>query len=131
MRLIGVVLGVVFLLASHAAQASRSSSSSFHVFAATGRLLGLSSVRVGVKSFEIGKLGPEAFGLGKILNFGGAGIVTFGPSFSSTLLPGVYGSVGWQPHLFSIFSFRTELMAANHWKGVGTAEVLVGLSANF
>ncbi len=97
----------------------------FHLYGAFGELYAVSSLRIGHKTWELGKLNGRTFGIAKLL-YKGNFYTAFGPVITQNTTPGFYGGVGFETEFMHIFSFRVEANAAASYDNFTYGEILVG-----
>ncbi|MBI2522190.1 MAG: hypothetical protein HYV97_17355 [Bdellovibrio sp.] len=130
MKKLTLIIILTLLITPSYGATTRNQASLGHIFAATGALYGLGSVRLGHHTWEGGLVNSNSLGIVKLLNIGslyfGFGFVAVG----GTEL-GFYASTGVEFWNFSIINFRAEANATTSYKNTAQGELLLGLSCNF
>ena len=110
---------------------TRQNSKIGHIFGAYGLLHNLSSVRIGMKSWEVGLLNTGTLGINKIANISPNTYTSLGIALLGSGLPGIYAAIGYEFVEILYFTLRFEANGTVNYKNQSSGGLLFGVSGNF
>ncbi len=118
---------LLFIVLSTFLNHAQAEQKNFSAFVGFGELYNFHSVRIGVSSWEFGKMNNGIFAVAKNLYIGKM-YASFGPAIT-TGGAGIYAGLGVDYTFFNFLYLKGEVNAANSFTNYSAGSALVGLGA--
>lgn len=99
-----------------------------HIYIAGGELFGLSSVRVGGKSWEAGLLNRRSIGFVRVA-YDNSLYLNYGGMINLNATPGIFGAMGYEKLLWNFLSLRAEINMGHAIDNYSSSEIHLGIGA--